>query len=216
MIDLFFIKKIQSALEKELPGENAQFKMAHISRKQASSTIPENAKQAAVMLLLFPKNDVWNTVLIQRTTTDKDTHSGQVSFPGGKKETADASLADCARRETFEEVGVPLENIQLLGALTPLYIPVSNFHVFPFVGFVVEEPNWQKQTSEVSEVISVAIEHFFSDKNKKITTVKGKGYTLENTPCFDVNGKIVWGATAMILNEFAELCTFVCEKTDFV
>ena len=209
MIDFSFIKKIQTALEKDLPGEDAQFKMAHLSRKQASSIIPENAKQAAVMLLLFPKNGVWNTVLIQRTTTDKDTHSGQVSFPGGKKETSDISLADCALRETFEEVGVPIKNIQLLGALTPLYIPVSNFHVFPFVGFLAEEPNWQAQQSEVSEVINIAIEHFFSDKNKSTITIQTKGFSLENTPYFDVNGKTVWGATAMILNEFAEICAFM-------
>lgn len=205
MSNFSFIQKIQSALQKPLPGQEAQFKMAHSFRKEASSTVPANAKEAAVMLLLFFKNDIWYTILIQRTAAENDQHSGQVSFPGGKKETSDNSYADCAKRETFEEIGVASDLIEILGALTPLYIPVSNFHVFPFVGFVKKEPLWSKQTSEVSEIIPIPIAHFLSEKNKKTTTVNGKGFSLENTPYFDVNGKIVWGATAMILSEFCEI-----------
>jgi 8-oxo-dGTP pyrophosphatase MutT (NUDIX family) len=205
MVDFSFVQKIKTALERQLPGQEAQFRMAHSFRKEASSIVPENAKEAAVMLLLFLKNDVWHTVLIQRTAMENDQHSGQVSFPGGKKEASDSSHADCAKRETFEEIGVGSELIQILGALTPLYIPVSNFKVYPFIGFVEAEPVWNKQTSEVSEIMHVPITHFLEEKNKKTTTVKGKGFSLENTPYFDVNGKVVWGATAMILSEFCEI-----------
>jgi 8-oxo-dGTP pyrophosphatase MutT (NUDIX family) len=212
MKDFSFVQKIQTALEKPLPGQEAQFKMAHSFRKEASGTIPGNAKEAAVMLLLFLKNDNWHTALIQRTMMENDQHSGQVSFPGGKKEASDSSYADCAKRETFEEIGVASELIQILGALTPLYIPVSNFQVFPFVGFLEEEPVWNKQMSEVSEIIHVPITHFLEKENKKITTVKGKGFSLENTPYFDVNGKVVWGATAMILSEFCEIQASFLDK----
>ncbi len=143
--------------------------------------------------------------LIQRTAAENDQHSGQVSFPGGKKEISDNSYADCAKREAFEEIGVAMDSIEILGALTPLYIPVSNFHVFPFVGFIEKEPLWNKQTSEVSEIIPIPIAHFLSEENEKTTTVNGRGFSLENTPYFDVNGKVVWGATAMILSEFREV-----------
>ena len=116
-MDFSFIKKIQNALEQPLPGQESQFKMAHSFRKEMIKvTVPVNAKEAAVMLLLFPKNNVWNTVLIQRTTAENDQHSGQISFPGGKKEQTDASFSDCALRETFEEVGVVTDLIQILGA----------------------------------------------------------------------------------------------------
>ena len=206
-MDFSFIKKVQTALELSLPGQESQFKMAHVLRKEANlnSNIQE-AREAAVMLLLFPRNDVWHTVLIQRTTTENDKHSGQISFPGGKKEITDTSLAACALRETFEEIGVATHLVQVIGALTPLYVPVSNFHVFPFVGFLEKEPNWEKQPQEVSEIIPIPINHFFSEENKGTTTVNGKGFYLENMPYFDVNGKVVWGATAMILSEFSEIC----------
>jgi 8-oxo-dGTP pyrophosphatase MutT (NUDIX family) len=205
MTDFSFIQKIQAALQAALPGQEAQFKMAHTFRKEASSIVPTNAKEAAVMLLLFLKNNAWHTVLIQRSAAENDQHSGQVSFPGGKKEVSDISHDYCAKRETFEEVGVPSDLIQILGKLTPLYIPVSNFHVFPFVGFVEKEPVWSKQMSEVSEIIQVPITHFLLEENKGTTTVNGKGFSLENTPYFNVNGKVVWGATAMILSEFCEI-----------
>jgi 8-oxo-dGTP pyrophosphatase MutT (NUDIX family) len=202
---LDFVEKIKLALENKLPGAEAQYKMAHLFRRQHFDT-PENAKKAAVMLLLFPKENILHTVLIQRTSTNEnDQHSGQVSFPGGKFEKTDLDYAYCAKRETFEEVGVPIENIGILGALTELYIPVSNFLVFPFVGFLEKEPQWKEQKSEVVEIMKIPISHFFQEDNKKNTTLKIKDFVMEDVPYYGVNGKIVWGATAMILSEFCDL-----------
>lgn len=203
-----FIEKITQQLQNEpLPGRNAQFKMQHFYRS-LDYNIPETAKRAAVMLLIYPKNDVLFTVLIQRTSNNQnDKHSGQISFPGGKLEKNDESLAFCAKRETFEEIGVPIADIQLLGALTPTYIPISDFHVFPFVGFVAQEPLWKKQQSEVVEVLQIPLLHFLDEKNKGETTINVQGFTLQNVPYFDVLGKKIWGATAMILNEMNEVIT---------
>lgn len=201
-----FIEKIAQQLQNEpLPGRNAQFKMQHFYRS-LDYVIPETAKKAAVMLLIYPKNEALHTVLIQRTSTNQnDKHSGQISFPGGKLEKNDESMAFCAKRETFEEIGVPTEDIELLGALTPIYIPVSDFHVFPFVGFVEKEPFWQKQQSEVVEVLQVPLFHFLEEKNEGKTTINVQGFTLQDVPYFDVFGKKVWGATAMILSEMNEV-----------
>jgi 8-oxo-dGTP pyrophosphatase MutT (NUDIX family) len=154
------------------------------------------------MLLIYPKDEQLHTVLIQRASSNQnDKHSGQVSFPGGKLEKNDESMAFCAKRETFEEIGVPIKDIELLGALTPTYIPVSDFHVFPFVGFVSQEPQWKKQQSEVVEILQVPLFHFLEEKNQSETTIVVQGFTLNNVPYFDVFGKKVWGATAMILSE---------------
>ncbi len=202
-MDFSLIQKIQTALTTlPLPGRAAQFEMNNIPRSM-DYVAPADAKVAAVMLLLYPQNEQWHTVLIQRTShNENDKHSGQISFPGGKFEKEDMTLDICAKRETFEEVGVPMEDIQVMGALTSIYIPVSHFHVFPYMAYLKKEPQWKEQKSEVVEILKVPVTHFLDERNKSITTIKVRDFVLKDIPYFDVHGKKVWGATAMILNEF--------------
>lgn len=167
-------------------------------------TIPADARSSAVMVLLFPKEDLLHLLLIERTK-DGRAHSGQIAFPGGRVEKTDKDFISAALRETREEVGIPSDEIEVLGALSSLYIPISNFNVFPFVGFTKEAASaYQLSQNEVASVWEVPILDLFASEHKIITDVipssrpdivlRVPGYQLPNRP-------IVWGATAMMLSE---------------
>ena len=134
---------------------------------------------------------------------EKDIHSGQISFPGGRYEESDNTLEYCALRETEEEVGVSIDEVTVIGQLSELYIPVSNFQVYPFVGYVKSTPIFVPQPSEVQHVIEVPIEMLKDVSNQKTIDYRvRKNIILKNTPYFDFYGNMVWGATAMMLSEF--------------
>jgi 8-oxo-dGTP pyrophosphatase MutT (NUDIX family) len=196
------IDNIRQKLGQTLPGRIAQLEMAPTLRKHYK-VAPDDATVACVLVLLFPKNDDWHFTLIQRMPHEKDSHSGQISFPGGRLEDDDESLLAGALREAEEEVGVPREDINVLGRLTELYIPVSNFLVHPFVGFLETPPEFVPQPSEVDAILEVSVAELNKMKNKKTREISGgKNIVLKNVPYFDFGGKVVWGATAMMLSEF--------------
>jgi 8-oxo-dGTP pyrophosphatase MutT (NUDIX family) len=204
-----FIEIFLERYAKGLPGREHQMRMAAIARTliPAPADAPPTAKVAAVMILLFPKAGEWHVLLTERTTDNaNDKHSGQISFPGGKFEPTDESLEACALRETHEEVGIAPEHINVIGAMTPLYIPVSNFKVNPFVGFMKEAPQYLRQQTEVQSIIETPLSILLNPENQKRKQIH-VSFTmrLEDVPYFDVNGKTVWGATAMMLSEFLEM-----------
>ena len=197
-----FIKNIQQRLSETLPGKEQQHLMAPSLRGRES--MPEQSPTVAcVLVLLFPKNDKWHFALMQRVPHEKDVHSGQISFPGGRFEESDDSLEFCALRETEEEVGVPIDDVTVLGQLSELHIPVSNFQVYPFVGFVKNTPTFIPQPTEVQQIIEVPIEMLKDVSNQKTIDFRvRKNIILKDTPYFDFYGNQVWGATAMMLSEF--------------
>lgn len=204
-----FVNHIRERLSGPLPGQAAQLKMTFAWRAEQlllNPNPPADARVACVMLLLWPNASDWHTVLIQRTQNPNDRHSGQVSFPGGRHEAGDENLSYTALREAQEEVGVRPEQIELLGRLTELYIPVSNFVVHPFVGVLTEQPSFLPQPGEVEKIMTPPIRHFQEEQNKSTRElVVGTGALLKDVPCYVVEEKAVWGATAMILSEFLEL-----------
>lgn len=203
MPDKSIIALLKEQLQLPLPGQVAQ---AEMTTRAKLTTTPKNARLASVLCLLYPKNGVWHLPLIQRVVTKKDKHSGQISFPGGKKETSDTTNQATALREANEEIGIKKEDVTLLGALTPLYVPASNFQVFPFIGYLDYPPTFIRQEREVAEVVEVALNQLIHPKTKKYKTITfGNGYTIKDVPYYDVNGKTVWGATAMMLSEFVTL-----------
>lgn len=181
--------------------------MAHSSRTSFKDAVPEDARQAGVLALFYPRDEAWHLVLIERESHNpRDRHRGQISFPGGGVEAQDRSLADTALREAEEEVGIAASSVRLLGGLSSLYIPVSNFEVHPFVGFVETKPSFNPQPKEVHAVLEVAFHHFQEPKHRGHTTVTvADTLKIPNVPYFDVHGKVVWGATAMILSELLEV-----------
>ena len=200
-----FIKNLKTSLQNPLPGIEAQLRMAHVARHQAKPA-PNNAKMASVLALLYPRKHQWHIVLIERVTHASDRHSGQISLPGGRYDQTDDSLAFTALREAHEEVGVKIQNIHLLGPLTSLYIPVSNFLVHPFVGFTKNQPIFTPELQEVKSILEVPLSDFLQSGKQKIKNLEiNAQITLQNVPYFDVQEKTIWGATAMILSELSEV-----------
>jgi 8-oxo-dGTP pyrophosphatase MutT (NUDIX family) len=204
-----FIQSLQAQLRQPLPGTTAQYRMAGIRRlaeQNAHANPPDHAKVACVLNLLFQKAGTWHIVLIERTENPRDRHSGQVSFPGGRYEERDGALENVALREAEEEIGIPASSIHILGQLTDLYIPVSNFLVHPFVGVLQGAPDFKPQIGEVAAIITPPLQLFTQPNTKKVADMPLKqGVTLKDVPYYDVHGSIVWGATAMIISEFMDI-----------
>lgn len=196
-----FINQLRDRLQKKLPGPIAQYQMAHGSRKDLHG-YPENAKKAGVLALLYPKSQDWHIVFIERVSNQKDRHSGQISFPGGRFERADGNLANTALREAKEEIGIQQQDVQLLGPLSQLYIPVSNFLVQPYVGYLEYTPQFRPEISEVAAILETPFSTFLQKENiaKKALRLPGD-LILKDVPHFKVEEKIIWGATAMMMNE---------------
>ena len=197
-----FINNLKTNLQKPLPGVDAQFEMAHVKREKvlANSYESQNYRPSAVLILLYPNEQQQTSVLLIERMTYNGHHSGQIAFPGGKVEPTDIDLQATALREFFEETGADaMPNI--IGKLSPVYIPVSKFMVQPFVSYVEQKPNFSASAYEVNALIEWEIDHLLNPNIIKETTVEPMpGYKLK-TPYFDVQGKVLWGATAMMLNE---------------
>lgn len=195
-------KKIQYILENQLPGELRQLKMSPSKRHASNNQIDRScARNSSVMILLYQNDGEWHFPLIKRALYN-GVHSGQVSLPGGKWESFDKNAWVTALRETNEEVGVNSDSIEYLGALTPLYIPHSNFMVYPFVGITDNTPEFKGDAFEVAEIIEASVNSLTSqDKNPQTFSFESQNYQII-APYYEFNGHQVWGATAMMLSEF--------------
>lgn len=192
----------------QLPGESVQFKMAPIERlpelKRKAQALG-TARIAGVMVLFYPSEKFETNLILILRKTYKGIHSAQVGFPGGKIEKTDRSIADAARRETEEEVGIPRNKISIIKKLTEIYIPPSNFFVHPFLGITIETPKFVPEEREVEALIEINLDHFMDDCCVT-TEILSTSYADQwEVPAFNLNGHIVWGATAMMLNEVREL-----------
>jgi len=202
LISLSKIKNI------ELTAEASHFKMVPPFRQELLRLQKEaikTAKDAGVLALFYPDiNRITHFVLILRKSY-QGVHSAQVSFPGGKLERQDQSIEQTALREAFEEVGVPINAIQVVKKLSQVYIPPSNFYVHPFMGVINKTPNFIKQDDEVEAILQVPLNHFLDD-NTLITKKVKTSYSVEvEVPAFLLNNQVVWGATAMVLSEIKDL-----------
>lgn len=165
----------------------------------------QSAKKAGVLMLFYPSElNQTHFVLILRKTY-KGVHSAQVGFPGGKFEEVDTTFQDTALRETQEEVGVPSHTISVIRELTELFIPPSNYIVKPYLGLTAVNPTFIPQESEVEDIIEVPLTEFMDDGiliKKNLSTSYAKSIDV---PAFKLQEHIVWGATAMMLNEVRQL-----------
>ncbi|WP_166387329.1 NUDIX hydrolase [Polaribacter sp. 11A2H] len=201
-----FKNKITQLKTTELGGLNAQFKLApKIRLKYDADKITENnPRKAAVLALFYPNLKNETCFLLTQRASYKGIHSAQISFPGGKKDKTDSDLLKTALRETFEEVGVAEESIEIIRELTDVYIPPSNFLATPFLGYANQQPNFNLNY-EVEQTIEVLLRDLLCETN--FTAIKMNTSYMDNVevPCFKLEGYIVWGATAMMLSEIKEL-----------
>lgn len=197
------IAGLENELQKPLPGKSGQIKMAPIPVNNTRFNFKhiENAKLGGVMILLYPENGSVYFPLMERNKYP-GVHSGQISLPGGKMETEDSDLIETAMRETNEEIGVPKAQMTVLGSLSELYIEASNFRVLPTVGYVDSKPTFVEDSREVVKLFQVDIQELINP-NIRFTKQMKVSKNLElDIPYFDIQGQMVWGATAMMLSEF--------------
>jgi 8-oxo-dGTP pyrophosphatase MutT (NUDIX family) len=200
-----------------LPGEEAHNIMVPPERLKITKSLNFDEikpKNAGVMMLFYPKAGKAHLVLIVRNSYE-GVHSSQIAFPGGKYEKEDADFEQTALRETHEEIGVEPDKIQVLKAFTSLYIPPSNFMVYPFLGICMDEVIFYPDSNEVAAIIELPLTAFLSESivvNAKINTSYAKSIEV---PVFKIDEHIVWGATAMMLSELKIVLNSVLNKINF-
>ncbi|MFZ5430029.1 MAG: NUDIX hydrolase [Bacteroidota bacterium] len=194
---------IENLLNNRLPGELSHRKMLPPERDLYPAGTAGEVQPSGVLLLICPDGDELYVCLIKRSATMK-IHAGQIGFPGGRQEEGDTGPGATALRETTEEIGLPSENIRILGKLTPLYVSVSNFMIYPYVGWTSGLPGFPLNHREVEKVLFFPLLAHLARPTvefREMETVSG----LLNVPGIPFQEEFIWGATAMILSEFMDI-----------
>ena len=201
------IDEVRVALQQRLPGLPAQLRMSPPGRvtEQPAGATP---REAGVLALLYSIEGELHFVLTRRTDR-LGNHSGQISFPGGRRERDDVDLVATALREAREELGIDPAGVEIIGALTQLFVPPSNFVIHPVVGYMAVRPAFSPHPDEVAEVIEAPLAALL-DPSIKVTVTRplvSLNGQVVNAPAYQLAGHEVWGATAMVLSELEVLLT---------
>ncbi len=193
-------RALRAALAQPLPKATAHARMAPNPRTGwKPDVLPANCRDAAALVLLYPKHGIAHMVLTVRTD-DLPTHPGQVSFPGGGLQN-DETTVEAALREGWEEVGIVPSQVEVLGLLSPLHIPVSGTILHPVIAVCPDRPVLRPQESEVARALEVPV-HDLCAAERVLEETRVLGGQRYRVPYFLVDGAKVWGATAMVLAEF--------------
>lgn len=171
----------------------------------------EKTRESAVNVILYPDGNDLYLILTQRNQY-KGAHSGQISFPGGKREKEDTDLIETGNRETFEEIGLKMNRDDLIAELKTIYIPPSNFLVYPFLYLLDAKPIFTLDSREVKEIIEIPLSEIHVD-NIKNKTVSASSNLNVDAPSYYVFEKVIWGATATIIAELHAIID--CYKDTF-
>lgn len=200
-MDVLTVEEIRAALARPLPGVAAQIRLAPPYRiEQLYQAPPADARPAGVLIMLYPREGSLHFPLTRRTD-DVEKHKGQISLPGGAQERGE-SLLDTALRETWEEIGVRVEASAVLGSLSPIYVPPSGFLITPYVAALPDRPHFMPMDGEVAEMIEVPLSALFDPATVRRERWIVRGVEAD-VPFFQIGPHRVWGATAMLLSEFA-------------
>lgn len=208
-MDFIAFEKLIPKLKKiTLPGEKAHQKLLPVYRQQEfkkNDFQKITPRKSAVLCVFYPtENGKTSFVLILRNTY-KGIHSNQIAFPGGKFENRDQDLWNTALRETQEEIGISKNEIRLIKQLTQIYISSSNFSVLPFMGMLHSTPVLTPQEKEVTSILEIDIDNILDDSCLTREIINTSYIKNVEVPAFVLNNHVVWGATAMILNEIKEV-----------
>jgi 8-oxo-dGTP pyrophosphatase MutT (NUDIX family) len=194
---------LTNALSCGLPARIAQRTMApELAYGRHHGPVPADARRAAVLLALEPRAAGWSIPAILRPATMKS-HAGQVSLPGGMIE-GDETPAAAALREFEEELGVGPAAVQVVGSLAPVLVFISNFAITPVVAVCHEPLPLRPNPAEVEEVVHLPLAQLVDSSCRDNHLIR-RGSLVFRAPCFAIAGQHVWGATSLILAEFAAL-----------
>ena len=199
-----FEQYILERLVGPLPGETAHEEVAPYRKVYFDDSKKSMARQSAVLILFYQKQDSLHTVLIQRPTY-KGKHSGQIAFPGGKVEEEDVDHHHTALRESNEEIGLQADRVKIIGELSEVYIPVSNFIVRPVLATTPVVPEFIIDPREVDHVLEIPVQQILDHNHLPIQKVRLSNEMKIKVPTFSLMENTVWGATAMMLNEFRHI-----------
>ena len=188
---------VKSGKGGSIESESLQKYSDWVSKEKTNSM-----KKAAVLVGLFKKNDEWCFSLIRRPMNEKN-HPGQIALPGGAMEKNE-TLMNTALREGFEEVGIKPEDVEIIGQLTPVPVPVSEYLIYPFVGVIDYEPEWIINEDEVEKIFILRMSELISSDNGYTEMWDLRGNKVE-VPIFKVMNETVWGATAAVLSELIDI-----------
>ncbi len=201
-----FIRYLKNRFKQPLLPNKAHNEMLPGTGNKHSSEPGDISKAAksGVLILFYPKDDKIFTVFIERPLYD-GVHSGQIAFPGGKTEYNDKTLAETAIREANEEIGIEKRKVAVIGSLSDVFVSPSNYIITPFVGIYKNEPLFSIDEKEVKRLIQIPFCEIVKKENIAKAKVEASDGIIYEVPCFKFGNNIIWGATAMILNEFIYL-----------
>jgi len=191
-----------------LPGIDSHVKMAPLNRVQAlidNKNEAANAKKSAVLINFFHDDEILKMIVIRRSKS-VGIHAGQIAFPGGRYEDEDKTVLNTALREIEEEIGISADKIEIIGRLSDIYVPPSNFLISIFVGYLNRKPIYTIQESEVDEVIEIPFNLFFENE-----VIKQKDFVVSENrnnnfaPYYDIPNASIWGASAMVISELLDI-----------
>jgi 8-oxo-dGTP pyrophosphatase MutT (NUDIX family) len=193
------VARIRDGLKGPLPGAPAQDLLTPIPRREwPQHWNPARTRHAAGLLLLFPIDQRAHIVLTLRS--DAVRHGGQVSMPGGVVEPGE-TFEQAALREAHEEVGLASQDVEILGALTPIDIPVSGFRLHPILAAAARRPALLPADAEVARILEVDLDHLLNPGAVAWRPMT-RDNTTRNVPYIPAGDAEIWGATAMVLAEF--------------
>lgn len=211
------IARLEAGLRSPLPGAIAQERLAPVPRREWPAGFnTARIRNAAGLLLVFPKDLSLRSSRSPRFFPDRDLahviltvraqalrHGGQVSLPGGVVDPGE-TFEQAALREAHEEVALALDGVRVLGALTPLDIPVSGFRLHPVVATVSRRPHLTPSDNEVARILEIGVDELLNPQHFITTQRERDGVTFK-VPAFRIANVEIWGATAMVLAEFLAL-----------
>lgn len=204
-----FIKRISQKLAGDLPGIDAHeiVRPRLLNGKAFELKTQPNPRRGAVMILFYPDKGQVFFPLIQRPDYE-GVHGGQVGLPGGKFEDGDKDLVYTALRESYEEIGVHPEQVNVIGVLSEYYVAASNHLILPVVGYASQKPDFVPDLIEVAEVIEAPVNSLQDPSTLKEREMTVRGFSMI-TPYYDLQNRVVWGATAAMLSELRSVVTGV-------
>ncbi|MEP0987872.1 CoA pyrophosphatase [Ekhidna sp.] len=198
----FLEKRVQKPMPGDVAHQRMKPKLANGAPLKMKHATPP--RKGGVLILLYQDQETVHFPLIQRPSYE-GIHSGQMALPGGRYEEEDQDQFNTALRETEEEIGVDQNSIQIVGSLSEFFVAASNYMVLPVIGKLDHKPKFVPEPREVADIVTPPVSHLIDPDRLKEKEMNVRNGFKMHCPYYDLAGRTVWGATAMMLSELVEI-----------